>query len=61
MVTWGALAIAAPDLAAKGRELLYRTGHGEALLVTVHGDDPLRVHPRLGGRGQTRPRVPRAG
>ena len=28
MITWGAFAIASPDLAAKGRELLYRTGHG---------------------------------
>ncbi len=27
------------------RELLCRTGHGAALLVTVRGDDPPRVHP----------------
>jgi len=45
MVTWGEFATAAPDIAAKGQALLYRTGHGEALLVTVRGDDPPRVHP----------------
>ena len=45
MLTWGEFAIGAPEIATKGRELLYRTGHGEALLVTVRGDDPSRVHP----------------
>ncbi len=45
MVTWGEFATRAPEIAGKGRGLLYRTGHGEALLVTVRGDDPPRVHP----------------
>jgi len=45
VVTWGEFATAAPGIAARGRELLYRTGHGEAPLVTVRGDDPPRVHP----------------
>jgi hypothetical protein len=43
--TWGEFAAAAPDVAASGRALLYRTGHGEALLVTVRGDDPPQAHP----------------
>ncbi len=34
MVTWGEFATAAADVAAKGPALLYRTGRGEALLVT---------------------------
>ena len=45
MVTWGEFASAAPDIATKGRELLYRTGQGQALLVTVRGDEPPRAHP----------------
>lgn len=45
MVTWGEFAAAAPDLADKGRRLLYRTGGGEALLATVRGDGPPRIHP----------------
>ena len=45
MVTWGEFAAAAPDIAAKGKALPYRTGHGEALLVTVQGDDPPQDHP----------------
>jgi hypothetical protein len=49
LVTWGEFAAAAPDVAARGKELLYRTGHGEALLVTVRGDDPPQAHPISGG------------
>lgn len=45
MDTWGEFVTAAPDIAASGKGLLYRTGHGEALLVTVCGDDPPRAHP----------------
>jgi hypothetical protein len=45
LVTWGEFAAAAPDIAAKGEALLYRTGHGEALLVTVRGDDSPQAHP----------------
>jgi len=43
--TWGEFATAAPGLAARGKELLYRTGHGEALLVSVRGDGPPQAHP----------------
>ena len=45
MVTWADFERAAPDIAGKGRGLLYRSGDGAALLVTVRGDDPPRVHP----------------
>ena len=45
MVTWAEFAAAAPDLAAKGRRLLYRSDHGEALLATVREDAPPRIHP----------------
>ncbi len=45
MVTWGEFAVAEPSLAAAGRELLYRSGEGTALLVTVSGEEPPRVHP----------------
>ena len=45
MTTWRDFASAAPELAAKGRDVLYRTGHGEALLVTVRGEDTPQVHP----------------
>ncbi len=45
MSTWGEFATEAPDIAAMGRELLYRTGHGEALLITVSGDEPPQAHP----------------
>lgn len=45
LATWGEFAAAAHDVAASGRALLYRTGHGEALLVTVRGDDPPQAHP----------------
>lgn len=45
MATWGDFEDAVPDLAAAGRELMYRTGDGEALLITVRGDAPPRAHP----------------
>ena len=45
MSTWGEFATAAPDIAEMGRELLYRTGHGEALLITVSRDEPPQAHP----------------
>jgi hypothetical protein len=38
MTTWAEFEAAAPDLAAEGRRLLYRTGHGEAMLATVRGE-----------------------
>jgi len=45
VATWGDFEAAAPNVAGRGRELMYRTGDGEALLVTVRGDEPPRVHP----------------
>jgi len=45
MATWAQFERANPDLAAEARRLLYRSGTGEALLATVRGDDPPRLHP----------------
>ena len=45
MAEWHDLEGAAPKVAAMGHELMYRNGDGEALLVTVRGDSPPRVHP----------------
>jgi dipeptidyl aminopeptidase/acylaminoacyl peptidase len=42
---WGEFAALEPDMAAKGRQLLYRRGDGEGFLVTVAGDSLPRVHP----------------
>jgi hypothetical protein len=46
MATWAEFEVAAPDLAAEGRRLLYRTGGGQAMLATVRGiDEPPRMNP----------------
>ena len=45
MAEWNELEAAAPRVAQMGRELMYRTGDGEALLVTIRGDSLPRVHP----------------
>lgn len=45
MTTWAGLEQEAPEIARKGRELIYRTGAGEALLITVRGGVPPRAHP----------------
>ena len=45
MVSWAELEAAAPDLAAAGRRLLYRQGHGQALLATVRGEGLPQIHP----------------
>jgi hypothetical protein len=45
MTTWSDFAAAAPEIAAAGYRLIYRTEIGEALLATVRGDEPPRVHP----------------
>ena len=44
-VTWASFEAAAPDLAAAGRRMFDRDGTGEALLATVRGDAPPRIHP----------------
>jgi hypothetical protein len=45
MTSWGEFATAAPEIAADGRRLLEAGGHGSALLATVRGDAPPRIHP----------------
>jgi hypothetical protein len=45
MESWEALARAEPDLAARGRELLYQRGDGEAFLTTVAANGTPRIHP----------------
>jgi hypothetical protein len=45
MASWADLEAAAPELAETGRRLIHARGDGEALLVTVRGGDPPRVHP----------------
>lgn len=45
MATWSQFAAAAPRIADQARRLFYRTETGEALLVTVRGDDLPRIHP----------------
>ncbi|WP_432827845.1 pyridoxamine 5'-phosphate oxidase family protein [Dactylosporangium sp. CA-092794] len=45
MVSWGRFRRSAPDLAAAGRALLYRSGVGLAYLGTVRADGGPRVHP----------------
>ena len=45
MATWADFEREAPEIAEKGRELMYRSGEGEALLVTVRADEPPRAHP----------------
>jgi hypothetical protein len=45
VVRWAAFAAAAPELAAAGRERLYRYGTGLAFLATVRPDGAPRVHP----------------
>jgi hypothetical protein len=45
MTSWSDFENAAPHVAARGRDLMYRTGDGEGMLVTVRGDEAPRVHP----------------
>jgi pyridoxamine 5'-phosphate oxidase-like protein len=45
MVSWAEFETAAPDLATEGRRLIRARGDGEALLATVRGDGPPRIHP----------------
>lgn len=43
--SWQRFADASPEVAARGRALLERSGIGEGLLGTVRGDGPPRIHP----------------
>jgi hypothetical protein len=45
MTTWADFEREQPAMAARGRELMYRSGEGEGMLVTVRDDVPPRVHP----------------
>ena len=45
MATWGEFEFEAPDLAARGRAVLTRTGVGRAQLATVRGEGLPRIHP----------------
>src|SRR3954465_796819 len=45
MTIWAEFEREQPAMAARGRELIYRSGDGEGLLVTVRDDVPPRVHP----------------
>jgi len=45
LATWAEFEADAPKVASVGHDLMYRTGDGEALLVTVRGNEPPRVHP----------------
>lgn len=45
MATWIEFATGSPEIAARGQQLFERTGVGEALLASVRGDLPPRIHP----------------
>ena len=45
MKTWAEFESEQPTMAVRGRELIYRSGDGEGMLVTVRDDVPPRVHP----------------
>ena len=45
MATWGEFAASAPEIAREGQRLLRRGVIDEALLATVRGDEPPRIHP----------------
>lgn len=45
IVTRSEFATEAPDLAARGRRLIERSGTGEGLLATVRHQDQPRIHP----------------
>jgi hypothetical protein len=44
-VRWSEFAAAEPQMAERGRSLIYRRGDGEGLLVSVAGEGLPRVHP----------------
>jgi hypothetical protein len=45
MTSWADFANKAPDMAARGRALIERSGIGEGLLASVRLDAPPRIHP----------------
>ncbi len=44
-VRWGEFALAAPEIAGRGREIMYFAGIGLGYLATVRADGGPRVHP----------------
>jgi uncharacterized pyridoxamine 5'-phosphate oxidase family protein len=49
MESWGTFAAADPEMAERGRALLYQRGDGEGLLATVAADGTPRIHPLNAG------------
>lgn len=45
MASWSEFETSSPDMAERGRALLFRTGSGEGFLTTVRGDNLPRTHP----------------
>jgi hypothetical protein len=45
MESWSVFAAAEPEMAEKGRALLYRRGDGEGFLATVAANGTPRIHP----------------
>lgn len=45
MAAWSEFAAASPEIAARGRALLERSGVGRGLIATVRDDLPPRIHP----------------
>ena len=45
MASWRDFAAADPEMAERGRSLLYQRGDGEGLLATVAADGTPRIHP----------------
>jgi hypothetical protein len=45
MASWGAFAVAEPELAAAGKKLFWQYGLGLAFIATVAADGSPRLHP----------------
>ena len=45
MESWGAFVVAEPEMAERGRALLYQRGDGEGFLATVAANGTPRMHP----------------
>src|SRR3954470_21992337 len=50
MASWREFEAGAPDVAERGRSLLFRTGAGEGFLTTIRGTGLPRTHPVNVGR-----------
>lgn len=45
MASWAEFEAHAPEIAGQGRAVLYRSGAGEGMLVSVRDDEAPRIHP----------------